>query len=134
LAKTIPIRIKDSVADASPIALQRAGIARHGEVAWQASATALGLQWPQWHDSYAQLQSTGSWTLRLIPASLPPIEDITIVMPPRKRIVSFETKHPHCVNSQTSAAINPHSATKQSCTTIKKSPKLPNKRHLYHGV
>jgi hypothetical protein len=55
-------------------------------------------------------------------------------MPPRKRIVSFETKHPHCVNFQTYLLINPHSATKKSRAIIKKSLKLPNQLHLYHGV
>ena len=92
--RQIPRRIKEPAAAALPIASQRAGIARHGEVAWQASATALGLQWLQWHGSSAPLQSIASWTLQSIPASLTPIEYFTIFMPQRKRIVSFETKHP----------------------------------------
>tara|TARA_B100002052_G_scaffold257336_1_gene248654 strand:- start:94 stop:531 length:438 start_codon:yes stop_codon:yes gene_type:complete len=91
----ILIGIRNPGVDESPIALLHAGIARHEGVVWQESVTGLDQRWTQWHDSFAPLQTFESWTSKSIPASHPLLEDIIILAPTQKRIVSFETKYPH---------------------------------------
>ena len=118
----------------SPIALPHAGIARHEAVAWQESAAGLDQQWTQWHDSSSPLQSFASWTSKLIPASHSRLEDICILAPTQKRIVSFETKYPQGPKSQLFLSITLRGKREPCATDSKKSQALPKRRDWYHRV